>query len=1263
MTKVSEVYISRIPQLPELLELPSTAYIPIYNAASDITGRISAILLKGGTENKQNWNPETSYLAGEIVEFQLKFWKSLIGTQETPNIGNTPIEGTYWTEVSRSTGNGYGYWSAGVFTQDPSMVIRSGGLFLLDNTKVTFPYYSTDFEAEYQQGIWVQLTGSGSGGGFVWDIQHIDSAVTTSFNAVKNTIYLIDATTAPVTGLLPNAVAENVDDYSFVLYKDTHKFTLTTVGGTQLINNATSQIIPTIGGSLNVKCNGTGFDVVSDTRQLTSIVNITANRDFTVDGFENNINYLITPNGGETTILFPPAFALPGNIAIKSRFEQVGPGRVSFGAVSGNIGSAASQVTNGDGQGFDIVWCNEEYSLQNDTRPKQLTASLASYPVSELSTITDPARGAFFNQRVSTVDDSRFNKITAVESSTVITANPTDPWQCFSSSISDEGVLIGDVAEGLINLIANARRTGVNVNVYFEYLKRSTAGVYTSISQSSVISINTDTTAQYLASATHALFSMVATDRIAVRGYARKSTTGSNPTLYFSAEGATPTRSTIEVSAGTIAHNTLAGRDLLGAHDASVITITPPVGYSAATVKEFADEISGEINGIVKSDTFNSGLTFDAYFKYYPKQTQSGDINFTSAAKTLPNSKINVELELNSIYKTRIDGVDLADVTTVPYNTTNFAILRNDYNGLSGLYDAIFYRIGASDLIRCEIIKVAKTQAAAPKITGYTFATDNSYVLISSNQPLYGNNTASLPVQANDFAIANTDLRGGLSSISIASITKENDSPLIGGETTLKINLTLAGTANGDEVFEIKPVINSVYSNFGVVMSDNETTGVLLINFDSVTPIINALSIVDSAHIAAITNFVTNLRSNFVWRDIFTLYPFYSNTAASQKWNWKNPLDTDAARRLTFVNDNVAHHTSSGYKGAGTGYINTHILSSDFGSNDVCFAYHAYEALDITFGSQNGTSYLAHSKNGTVNYIGFDSGLANTTKDYTNTNIINLREFDNVAYLFRGNQLMTKWYFEKGTKNTLELYLSSINKNDSAWLTRNVGISFWMTGINLTTTKNHVFNSKIKTLFSVIKPAVTFSPDYSGAVMFQGDSISTDYNIPANTGWTTLLANNKSWYKVSAAMSGRTLNNSQNNSLYRLKDLDIPRYSTEYLYSIIALGINDSIITTSVPVQSFIDQYNLTIDDYVSKGWDLSKLTLLTPYYKKNPDSRLLSFVQAVKDIGAARGIRVIDIYTYMLNNGGDTLIQADGIHPTEAGHTVIYNYVSAFYI
>lgn len=158
--KVSEVDVVLIPSLPELTALPASGGdVPIYNGADNILYRIKAALLGGGSETALKWVVATTYAADEVVEFGLKLWLSL----QDNNTGNTPVEGVWWTEVSKSTANGFGYYAPGVYTVDPSVVIRSGGLFWLDNTTVTFPFYSTDFEAEFAQNKWVQLTGSRGG--------------------------------------------------------------------------------------------------------------------------------------------------------------------------------------------------------------------------------------------------------------------------------------------------------------------------------------------------------------------------------------------------------------------------------------------------------------------------------------------------------------------------------------------------------------------------------------------------------------------------------------------------------------------------------------------------------------------------------------------------------------------------------------------------------------------------------------------------------------------------------------------------------------------------------------------------------------------------------------------------------------------------------------------------------------------------------------------------------------------------------------------
>lgn len=570
MTKASEVFVKLVPQLPEAFELPSNGDVPIYDPNTNVLKRIKAALLGGGTEIKDSWIATETYDEGVIKEFQLKLWLSLLPN----NLGNTPIEGSsWWVEVSRSTANGFGYWAPGVFTVDPSMVLRSGGLFYLDNQLVSFPFNSTDFEAEYAQNKWVQVAGSGSGGGFVWNIVNIDSAVTTDFNAVKNTIYLVDCTTAPVIARLPNVVAGNVDEFKFILQKDTHKLTITTVGGTQTICDDTSQIIATIGGGMQFKANAVDhYCLVEDTRILTRVIEITEDRDFSMDGFENHILYIVKPNGGQINLNIPAAFVLPGSIAIQSRFQLDGAGSFAITAASGLIGNAQTQVVSTDGDGFDITWSDLKYYVTNDTRPKVVSSSITTYSLNELTAITDTVTGTFFRRRAASTEDSDFDPTTPPELSVVVTANPTDPWQVIGSSII-QGAIIGIVPDGNTDIFYNVRRTGVDVYTYVAYYKRTVGGVETLISQSVAGLVNSSTAQQLRLTAQHDEFSMVATDYYVVRTFARKATTGTNPTLISILEGSNPTRSTLEIPASAIAHNTLAGRGGVNAHPGTAISI------------------------------------------------------------------------------------------------------------------------------------------------------------------------------------------------------------------------------------------------------------------------------------------------------------------------------------------------------------------------------------------------------------------------------------------------------------------------------------------------------------------------------------------------------------------------------------------------------------------------------------------------------------------------------------------------------------------
>lgn len=63
----------------------------------------------------------------------------------------------------------------------------------------------------------------------------------------------------------------------------------------------------------------------------------------------------------------------------------------------------------------------------------------------------------------------------------------------------------------------------------------------------------------------------------------------------------------------------------------------------------------------------------------------------------------------------------------------------------------------------------------------------------------------------------------------------------------------------------------------------------------------------------AVNNLVINLKNYGIWTKMKAIYPFVGGTASQHKFNLKNPLDTDAAYRLTFSGG--VTHSANGIQG------------------------------------------------------------------------------------------------------------------------------------------------------------------------------------------------------------------------------------------------------------------------------------------------------------------------------------------------------------
>lgn len=85
---------------------------------------------------------------------------------------------------------------------------------------------------------------------------------------------------------------------------------------------------------------------------------------------------------------------------------------------------------------------------------------------------------------------------------------------------------------------------------------------------------------------------------------------------------------------------------------------------------------------------------------------------------------------------------------------------------------------------------------------------------------------------------------------------------------------------------------------------------------------ITAAGITNPTQQTAINTLVLSLKANSIWAKMKAIYPFVGGTASSHKFNLKNPLDTNAAFRLSFVGGWT--HSATGALPNGTnGYANT----------------------------------------------------------------------------------------------------------------------------------------------------------------------------------------------------------------------------------------------------------------------------------------------------------------------------------------------------
>ena len=179
---------------------------------------------------------------------------------------------------------------------------------------------------------------------------------------------------------------------------------------------------------------------------------------------------------------------------------------------------------------------------------------------------------------------------------------------------------------------------------------------------------------------------------------------------------------------------------------------------------------------------------------------------------------------------------------------------------------------------------------------------------------------------------------------------------------------------------------------------------------------ITAAGITDNTQKSAINTLVLDMKGYGIWTKMKAIYPFVGGTAATHKWNLKDPQDLDAAFRLVF-NGGWTHSSNGALPNGTNGWANTF-----FNTDDV-----------TTTGLQSYGVYLRTNPTFAVNTIEYPTGLRNGIYHIRVTNtsptLLNFRSgniSDNISgitgFNAQSRSSNTLWY---GINNSTITNLSS----------------------------------------------------------------------------------------------------------------------------------------------------------------------------------------------------------------------------------------------
>ncbi|MDH5391658.1 MAG: arylesterase [Gammaproteobacteria bacterium] len=192
-----------------------------------------------------------------------------------------------------------------------------------------------------------------------------------------------------------------------------------------------------------------------------------------------------------------------------------------------------------------------------------------------------------------------------------------------------------------------------------------------------------------------------------------------------------------------------------------------------------------------------------------------------------------------------------------------------------------------------------------------------------------------------------------------------------------------------------------------------------------------------------------------------------------------------------------------------------------------------------------------------------------------------------------------------------------------------------------------MFRSSVFIIFLFISPSIAAAKSPAGSILVIGDSISAAYGIKPEAGWVSLLANKvtqqkKPYQVINASISGDTTINGVN----RIEAL-LTKYQPAIV--IIELGGNDGLRGLPLKVMKKNLKKMIVLCQQYKAEVLLAGMKIPPNYGKRYSEG----FYDIYQSLAREYTIRLVP---FLLDGIGDkrALMQADGIHPSEAAQPAI---------